>query len=156
MLALGERIVKMDKPTVAVIPSPISALPSMHRRHLANALILTLLLSFLSGCVYIRLLKFKNQLHDFDDNVVVQKEEGLSLIFPKPVVRDEDFVFITESQPSRISLVSSEPKIEDWDWRFEKEIESEPGQPFSIVFRTRFEEGLLPNRFRRETARGHS
>lgn len=115
----------------------------MLRRHLTHVLVLTLLLSFLSGCVYIRLLKFKNQLHNFDDDVVVQKEEGLSLIFPKPVVRDEDFVYITESQPSSINVVSNDPKIEEWDWRFEKEIESEPGQPFSIIFRTRFEEGLL-------------
>ncbi|MDQ8179734.1 hypothetical protein [Pelagicoccus sp. SDUM812005] len=115
----------------------------MLRKRLVQALALGLTLSLVSGCVYLRLLKFKNQLHDFDEHVLVELDQGLSLKFPEPVVRDEDFVFITESQPSSISEVSRSPKIEDWDWRFEKQMQTEDGTPFSIVFRTRFEEGLL-------------
>ena len=115
----------------------------MQRKRFLQFLALSCTLFLLSGCVYLRLLKFKNQLHGFDEHVVVKLEDGLSLQFPSPVVRDEDFVFITESQPSRITQVSQEPWVEDWDWRFEKEMQTEDGTPFSIVFRTRFEEGLL-------------
>ncbi|MBD5778113.1 hypothetical protein IEN85_01215 [Pelagicoccus sp. NFK12] len=115
----------------------------MLRKRLAQFLVLGLLLSFLSGCVYLRLLRFKNQLHDFDKHVVVELDKGLSLKFPEPVVRDEDFVFITESEPSSIVEVSQSPRIEDWDWRFEKQMQTEDGTPFSIIFRTRFQDGLL-------------
>lgn len=115
----------------------------MLRRRLIQALALGFILTLLSGCVYLRLLKFKNQLHDFDEHVLVELNEGLSLTFPTPVVRDEDFVYITESQPSRITSISTEPMVEDWDWKFEKEIQTAEGKPFSIIFRTRFEDGLL-------------
>lgn len=115
----------------------------MLQRRLIPALALGLILFLLSGCVYLRLFKLKNQLHDFDAHVVVQLEKGLSLSFPEPVVRDQDFVYITDSQPSQIRTLSEEPKIEDWDWRFEKELIGEDGEAFSIVFRTRFEQGYL-------------
>jgi len=114
----------------------------LHRR-LIQALALGLILSLLSGCVYLRLLKFKNQLHAFDEHVVVERNDGLSLQFPDPVIRDEDFLFITESQPSQIRTVSDQPAVEDWDWQFEKKMETEGSEPFSIVFTTRFEEGML-------------
>jgi hypothetical protein len=115
----------------------------MLRRRFVPFLALALVLSLLSGCVYLRLLKFKHQLNDFDEKVLVELEGGLSLKFPKPVVRDEDFVFITGSPPSRVTEVSQSPLVEDWDWRFEKQMQTENGTPFSIVFRTRFEKGLL-------------
>lgn len=115
----------------------------MLRQNLTKALVLALGLSCLTGCVYLRLLKFKNQLRQFDQHVVVERVEGLSFQFEEPIIRDEDFVFITESQPSRIRVVSTQPKVEDWDWRFEKKIQTEDCEPFSIVFRTRFEKGLL-------------
>ncbi|MDQ8187842.1 hypothetical protein [Pelagicoccus sp. SDUM812002] len=115
----------------------------MLRKRLIQAIAIGFTLSLLSGCVYIRLLKFKGQLYSFDEFVVVELDKGLSLKFPKPVVRDEDFVFITESQPSSIAEISQEPKVENWNWRFEKQIQNEDGTPFSIIFRTRFEEGLL-------------
>ncbi len=112
-------------------------------RRLIPVIALGLILSMLSGCVYLRLFKFKNQLRDFDEYVRVELDGGLSLKFPEPVVRDEDFVYITESQPSSITTISQEPKIEAWNWTFEKQMQTAEGVPFSIVFRTRFEEGLL-------------
>ncbi|MBC2604979.1 hypothetical protein [Pelagicoccus albus] len=113
------------------------------KRRLIQAATLCLILTFLSGCVYLRLLRFKNQLADFDQNVVVEDSHGLSLQFPKPVVRDEDFIFITESAPTRVEQIAHGPKVEDWHWRFEKKRAEDAGSPFSIVFMTRFEDGLL-------------
>lgn len=115
----------------------------MFYRRLIQTLLLVLTVFLLSGCVYLRLLNFKNQLRDFDEHVVVERSDGLSLQFPDPVVRDEDFLFITESQPSRIRTLSQQPKVEDWDWRFEKKLEADTTDPFSITFTTRFEDGLL-------------
>lgn len=112
-------------------------------KRIIQALTLALVLSLLSGCVYLRLLKFKNQLHDFDEHVLVELNDGLSLRFPDPVVRDSDFLFITESQPSRIRTVDPAANAQEWDWRFEKKIETGDSEPFSIVFTTRFEDGLL-------------
>lgn len=115
----------------------------MRCSRLIQAVSLLLILSLMSGCVYLRLLKFKNQLHDFDAHVEVELSDGLALKFPDPVVRDEDFLFITDSQPSCVRTIANEPRVEDWDWRFEKKLESDEADPFEIVFTTRFEEGML-------------
>lgn len=116
-------------------------------RHLSvrllQASLLLFILSSLSGCVYLRLLKFKNQLRDFDDNIVVERSHGLSLGMKHPVLRDDDFTFITESDPTRIHSLSLSPKIEEWEWAFEKKSQTDADTPFTITFRTRFEQGLL-------------
>ena len=116
--------------------------PKAHVRVLQAALLL-MLLSTLSGCVYLRLLKFKQQLKDFDEYVAVERGDGLAFKMLDPVLRDDDFVFITESQPSRIRSLSLQPLVEDWEWTFEKKLEAEDDAPFEITFRTRFEEGML-------------
>ncbi|MBK1877391.1 hypothetical protein [Pelagicoccus mobilis] len=115
----------------------------MLQRRLFQAITLGLALFLLSGCVYLRLLKFKNQLHDFDEHVVVNEAEPFSLQFPDPVLRDEDFVFVTESEPTQVRTITRNPRVEDWEWQFEKKLETEDGAPFSIIFTTRFEEGML-------------
>lgn len=117
--------------------------PPVLRRRLPHALTLCLVLVLMSGCVYLRLLRFKYQLHEFDRHVVVDRSAGLSLKFPKPVVRDKDFIFITDSNPTSVRTFSSEPKIEEWEWRFEKKQSERNGDPFHIVFSTRFEDSLL-------------
>lgn len=112
------------------------------RRRFIQALVLCLVLVALPGCVYLRLLRFKGQLNHFDEHVQVERSGGLALHLVKPLVRDSDFVFITESGPTAKGTLSSDPKVEAWDWEFEKESENDD-DAFSIVFRTRFEEGLL-------------
>lgn len=115
----------------------------MLRQRLTQVTALCLILLLLSGCVYLRLLRFKYQLHEFDEYVVVDRSAGLSLKFPSPVVRDDDFIFITESNPTRIHIVSETPQVEEWDWQFEKKQIETSDEPFHIVFNTRFEDGLL-------------
>lgn len=97
----------------------------------------------LSGCVYLRLLRFKNQLRDFDEYVVVDKATGLGLAFSKPVLSDDDFVFITESQPTSKDAKPGDPAAEEWLWDFKKLQASETDRPFGVEFRTHFEQHLL-------------
>ena len=95
----------------------------------------------LSGCVYLRLLSFKNQLKNFERNVVVEASPGLALSFPNPVVRNADFSFITKSPPTRIDPVAAD--VELWTWTFEKQ-KAEPGhKAYALDFQTRFESDLL-------------
>ncbi len=119
--------------------------PSLHcrwRRPIVGLVLASLLLS-LSGCVYLRLLRFKNQLKDFDEYVLVDKESGLGLEFSKPVLADDDFVFITESQPTSIAAEPGVPSAEVWVWLFRKQQASDADRPFGVEFRTRFENNLL-------------
>jgi len=116
----------------------------LNRRRILHATLLATALSLLSGCAYLRLLKLKNQLRDFQENVVVADDgDGLKLRFSNPIARGGDFVFITESQPSRKRQAPDNPLAELWTWRFEKARGEGPHQPFSIEFCGRFEKGLL-------------
>lgn len=112
---------------------------------LARGAVLFAVLLCVSGCVYLRLLRFKNQLRDFDEHVEVSDASGLSLLFREPVLEDGDFVFITDSQPTERTALSEEPPVELWSWRFEKErAEGDAsGRGFSTVFGTVFEDGML-------------
>lgn len=65
--------------------------------------LILLVLSTLSACVYTRLLEVKNQLADFDDHFRVRVESGHFILdFRKPVLYDSDFTSLTHLNPSRI------------------------------------------------------
>lgn len=65
------------------------------------ALLLPLLL--LSGCVYFRLLKVKNQLNDFDAHFTVGGRTTWTLFFKKPVMYDRDVAFLIGAPPLHVS-----------------------------------------------------
>ena len=118
--------------------------PSSSFKPILRATILILIASALSSCAYLRLLRFKNQLKDFDQNVAVEHVDGLQLNLKKPVIKDSDFVYITGSEPNEKHVLSTTPRIEEWIWRFEKlPPESQDDKPFVVDYRTRFEDGLL-------------
>jgi hypothetical protein len=74
---------------------------------LFHALLLSVVLIALSGCVYLRLLEVKNQLADFERNVRVGIDEGyFHLDFLNPVLLSEDFRYLTKLHPSRIEKLS--------------------------------------------------
>lgn len=112
-------------------------------KRLLTAICLVTLSLSLSGCVYLRLLHFKNQLKSFDHNVSVQSSPGLSFGFRDPVVRDSDFVFISGAQPRKIEKITGDGQEELWTWTFEKRRGSPEDQPYTMEFKTRFKDGLL-------------
>ena len=101
------------------------------------------MLPALTGCVYLRLLHFKNQLKAFDENVSVLTGAELAFEFSKPIVKNSDFVFITGSKPSRIDLVDSTGGNELWTWHFQKRTSIESDRPFRMTFRAHFQDDLL-------------
>lgn len=107
------------------------------------ALGLALMLPALTGCVYLRLLHFKNQLKAFDENVSVVPDTQLAFEFAKPIVKNSDFVFITGSQPSSIDLIDSSGQEQLWSWHFQKRKGNDSDRPFQMTFRACFHNDLL-------------
>ncbi len=97
----------------------------------------------LSGCVYLRLLYFKNQLKKFDQNVTVQSSPKLIFGFRDPVVRDADFVFLSGASPEEIEKLHQSPIEEVWTWTFQKKLGSPDDRSFSMQFKTHFKDRLL-------------
>lgn len=65
--------------------------------------ILLILIVGLTGCVYLRFLKVKHQLEDFEENFSIDDAGGLTLIFKNPVLEDGDIVWLMSSEPDRNS-----------------------------------------------------
>lgn len=80
------------------------------------ALILILLLT--SGCVFLRLLKVKNQFNDFDTNFDLHDHRGLTLVFKNPVLGSDDIVWLMKGEPSGNKKIE---KGELWTYVLEKE-----------------------------------
>ena len=64
--------------------------PGIRTKRLLWFALLCMALLGLSGCVYLRLLEFKGQLSNFDENFSVDLEEGLSITFLNPVILQKD------------------------------------------------------------------
>lgn len=73
----------------------------MRRR--SKAILFLPILFLLSGCVYLRLLKVKNQLSDFDANFTVGGRTSWTLFFKNPVMYDRDVSFLIGSPPQHVS-----------------------------------------------------
>jgi hypothetical protein len=67
---------------------------------LTRILVLALLLSSLSACVWLRLLELKNQLAQFDENFTTEASDHFSLVFKNPVLLNDDFVTLAKLQPT--------------------------------------------------------
>lgn len=60
----------------------------------------------LSGCVYLRLLEFKQQLAKFDEFFRVEVTDRFTLHFKKPMLFGKDFVYLSKLQPTDIRSIS--------------------------------------------------
>ena len=116
---------------------------SSRAKRVGIALTLALMLPALTGCVYLRLLHFKNQLKSFDEHVSVLKGKELAFEFSKPIVKNSDFVFITGAQPSQIEFVDSAGYNEWWTWHFQKRTSIDSDRPFRMTFQAHFQDDLL-------------
>ncbi len=101
-------------------------------------LMIVLVLSQLTGCVYLRLLELKNQFKDFDEFIEISSGQSFSLIFKEPVLRKEDIHDLSKLNPTKIITTR---EGEEWIYRFVKQDNSElPEQsnPVTLVFRFKF------------------
>ncbi len=67
---------------------------------LLRYLVLALLLTSLSACVWFRLLELKNQLAKFDENFAIEASDHFTLVFKNPVLLNDDFVTLAKLQPT--------------------------------------------------------
>ena len=85
--------------------------------HRPGALLWLVLAVSLSGCVWLRLLEVKNQLQEFDRNFRVTIAEQLVVQFLHPVMLSDDFLYLTELEPTRIEAL---PRGQRWLVDFHK------------------------------------
>jgi hypothetical protein len=104
-----------------------------------------------SSCIYLRLLKFKNQLADFDRYFQVREEKGLKIKCLKPVLYSDDI----KTMLAPPTLNATTKQSEQWTYTFEKQYpndyKSEKGE-FDILLDMVFKDDLLneinlPERF---------
>jgi hypothetical protein len=84
-------------------------------------LLVGLLALALTGCIWLRLLEFKNQLADFDKYVKVEDRHGLTLHFLKPVVLADDVQELAGIEPT---IKTTNQNKMNWYWTFEKQFPS--------------------------------
>ena len=89
-----------------------------------------------SGCVYWRLLKFKNQFADFHENFEFLSDGRYSLIIKKPILNGEDVDFVMKVEPSRSDSLDGACVLRGYDFR--RDGGSGPGEVLS--YDLRFEE----------------
>ncbi|MBT7108672.1 MAG: hypothetical protein HN942_06405, partial [Methylococcales bacterium] len=82
-----------------------------------RSLLVSALLSSLTGCVWWRLYQVYNQMAEFDEHFSVQHDQSFTLLFKDPVVYSEDFVFLAKLQPTQKGVHQG---VHRWDYFFQK------------------------------------
>ncbi len=106
-----------------------SAASQPRRLSVSKAPVLILMLAAMlsvSGCVYLRLLEFKGQLSDFEENFAVDVSDGLSITFRDPVILEKDMWKI--GLPPTLQIADAEGVT--WVLVFDKQ--SEDDEPETV------------------------
>ncbi|NIP39859.1 MAG: hypothetical protein GWM89_12590 [Candidatus Dadabacteria bacterium] len=74
----------------------------MNNKKLSVCLILLLITTLLSGCVYYRLLKLKHQFENFEENFELEDKKGLTIIFKNPILYKDDIKWLLNNEPTKI------------------------------------------------------
>ena len=69
---------------------------------------LAAVIASITGCVYLRLLDFKNQLAKFDQNFSVEAKDDFTLLCKVPVLYRDDFDYLAKLEPSRTKFRARE------------------------------------------------
>lgn len=92
--------------------------PTPPRVRIVFSLLLLTFASLASGCVYLRLLQFKNQLADFEKHFSTDLTEGFRVNFKDPVLLGDDLRWLG-AEPETIRRT---PPAEQWTIRWVKEL----------------------------------
>jgi len=74
----------------------------MIKRKHSIYLILLIITTLLSGCVYYRLLKLKRQFEHFEDNFELEDKKGLTLVFKNPILYKKDIKWLLNNEPTKV------------------------------------------------------
>lgn len=116
--------------------------PTLPRVRTPFLLLLLVAASLTSGCVYLRLLQFKNQLADFEKHFSTDLSDGFRVNFKDPVLLGEDLRWLG-AEPETIRRT---PPAEQWTIRWEKEVP--PGTQESGVYDVEIQADLRERRLR--------
>ena len=112
---------------------------------------LFLIISSLSSCVFVRMIKVKNQLNDFDTNYDLNDERGLTLVFKNPVLLTDDVIWLMKGSPVSVERID---EGELWTYVFQKQYTAsqDEGDAYDIPILMVIEDGKLtevtfPERF---------
>ena len=121
------------------------------RKKSAFILLSVIILFTVSSCVYLRFLKLKNQMADFNKNFEITEENGLSLVFLNPVLKKSDMVWLMGTEPT-IMEVNGNP--DNWIYELKKRYRGKKNEEgdFDIPLDLTFEKNKLtkftmPERF---------
>lgn len=118
-----------------------------------SRLMIGVILLYLSGCVYLRLLELKNQFEEFDQYIEITTDSTFSLFFKEPVLHKDDIITLSRLNPTRKIIL---PDGEEWVYHFVKQYKANaPDQqnPVSLIFRFKFDkqgnmqQWYFPNEF---------
>jgi len=114
-------------------------------------LVLFLSIITLSSCVYVRMMKVKNQLNDFETNFDLNDERGLTLVFLNPVLLTDDVIWLMKGGPVSVEIID---EGELWTYVFQKQhtASQDEGDTYDIPILMLIENGKLtevtfPKRF---------
>ena len=79
--------------------------PNIHARWV-RWFCLAVVIASITGCVNLRLLEFKNQLAEFDQNFSVEVKGDFTLLCKVPVLYRGDFDYLAKLEPSRTAILS--------------------------------------------------
>lgn len=121
------------------------------RKKIALSFLAIIILSTVTGCVYLRFLKLKNQMADFNKNFEITEDNGLSLVFLNPVLKKSDMVWLMGTEPT-IMEVDGNP--DNWIYELKKRYRGKKNEKgdFDIPLDLKFEKNKLtvftmPERF---------
>jgi hypothetical protein len=75
--------------------------------HVASLMALLLVFS-LPGCLLQRLYSIREQLCDFEDNFQIVANEGVRLLFLRPILLDKDVIWLAGAKPSQVKVTGNE------------------------------------------------
>jgi hypothetical protein len=124
----------------------------MTHKRLISWFLLFLLITSLSGCVYLRLLEIKRQLADFERHFSLEYRDALVVVSREPVLLKEDILYLARNRPSR---AEEGPRHSMWQYYFVKQYpprQEEEGGGFDVPVRLFFDKdklymGALPARY---------
>lgn len=87
-------------------------------KSLASWILLVAMAGTVTGCIWLRLLSFKNQLADLDHYARVAEHDGLTVQFTKPVLYGEDLFVFTQTRPSS---AETNQNRQTWSWTYQKQ-----------------------------------
>ena len=108
------------------------------------------LIGHVTGCMYLRFLKVKSQMTNFNKNFKITEKNGLSLIFLNPVLKKEDIAWLMGTEPT---VKESEGNSTIWIYEIKKRYRGiTTEKEFDITLRSNFENNrltafTLPERF---------